>query len=97
MANWKTTVEIGDLHQAYRDEQISVQELGKAVAARFNVNTFVKTALDYDSPDFNEDLEAALIGMDEGLPCIEDYDYCLKTLYDFGDTDHKIWIDTITD
>lgn len=95
MANWKTTVKIGDLHESYRNKEITAGQLSRLVCLRFRLNRYIKAAIDSDSPDYDWDIENTLEEMEEGVEDADHYDNCLSTLYSFGDAGHCIWIDTI--
>lgn len=81
MADWKTTVRLGDLHESYETGDMKITAVAKALAARLRKNRFAKDL---------EDVIARLVK----VRSVRAYDSCLKTLYDFGDTGHRIWLDS---
>lgn len=84
MANWKTNIPIGDLHEEFENGLKTVQEVGKELAARLR-----------KSPHAQDDRIIDLVDQLEALDDVEDYDYLLQELYDFGDQDHRIFFDPI--
>ena len=84
MANWKETVVIGDLHVGYQCGKYTVEEVGNQLADRL------------EQTRYKEDWELGDIIFD--LRCVGDedeYDQVLQRLYDFGDEDHRIWLDPL--
>lgn len=84
MANWKETLNLKDLHDAYRDGTLPVKELANKVHARC-MN--LKCAGD---PIF-QDVISMLIDIDD----IETYDEALSDIYNYGDIGHRIWVKTL--
>lgn len=79
MANWKTTVEIGDLHNAHQSGKLTIAEVANTLADRLAKNAYGK----------------ALAPVIKRLKKAKDtraYDACLKAVYDFGDLDHRVWL-----
>lgn len=88
MANWKSKLNISDLHSKWEKSEISTAEVAKEVAIRLKANKFanlqeLQNIID-DLENLGEDSEAH----------VDDYDYCLEQLYNFGDAGHRIWIET---
>lgn len=83
MANWKNTVKIGDLHEAYRTGKMPIAEMAACVAVRFK-------DLARRHPDL-EDVVAGFLEVEDA----DDYDDVLEVLYAWGDRDHRLWIDTV--
>lgn len=81
MADWKTKIELRDLHEAFEKGEMTVKEVGKALADRVQKNRYAGEL---------EDIIYELRVVDD----VDDYDWCLEQLYDFGDYDHRIWINT---
>lgn len=81
MADWKTTVRIGDLHESHQSGDMTISAVAKALATRLRKNRFAK------------DLEAVIARLGK-VRSANAYDSCLKTLYDFGDHGHRIWLDS---
>lgn len=88
MANWKTTVNIKNLHAAFRAGTITVQKMAVGVAARLKKNRFAEEWAMLDIIDCFEALA------EEPKATVEDYDSILAELYDFADDDHRIWVKT---
>lgn len=84
MANWKTTVKIGDIHIGHENGLLNIRECGKMLAERLEKNRY-HAALEEQ------------IDMLKNVEDVEDYDYAIGELYDFGDTDHRIWFDPTGD
>lgn len=83
MANWQSTIRIGDLHAKF-DRDHDVEACATALAARIKANRFYRET-------------NTLGGIVEDLEVIDDvteYDGCLRRLYDFGDHGHRIWVDS---
>lgn len=81
MADWKTTVRIGDLHESHESGAMTIAAVAKSLAARLKKNRFAK------------DLED-VIGRLGKVRSVSAYDSCLKAIYDFGDFGHRIWLDS---
>lgn len=81
MADWKTTVRIGDLHESHESGAMTIAAVAKSLALRLRKNRFAK------------DLET-VIGKLGKVRSTKSYDSCLKALYDFGDSGHRIWLDS---
>jgi hypothetical protein len=88
MTNWKTTLNIRDLHHRHQEGEITIQEVAAGVAERFKRN---KYAQEWQAQDIIDQLEGIAEGDDATA---QDYDYVLRELYDFADTDHRIWVKT---
>jgi len=105
MSHWKNKLEIGDLHNSFRYEKITPQELAdgvikrmKALRPNLSLGRFPSQYLDlfHEFDAVIEELE--VVGDD-----IEQYDHALEMLYDLGDTqlneswppDKFLWIETI--
>jgi len=83
MAKWKKTLDISDLHQAYGDGSITIIQVAKEVHSRC-------LKLKINDIQFMNITSNFLLIED-----IDDYDSVLSDLYDFGDEDHKLWINTM--
>lgn len=84
MANWKTTIKIGDLHSCFEANQMPLPELGHQLAYRIKQNRFYSI----DNELGSIVLELNALDDDEDY-----YDELLEQLYDFGDQGHRIWVD----
>lgn len=80
MVDWKTKIKVGDLHAAHRKGDMPITAVAKALAARIERN------------EFKNEL-AGLVARLRRVRNVRSYDSCLRTLYDFGDQDHRIWVD----
>jgi hypothetical protein len=89
MVNWKQTVKIGDLHQAHEDKKLSTQELCLKVAERMKKLVYYVDSEEFQS--FVSELED--MGAEEDVDP-DDYDCVLSLFYDWGDYQHRLWIDT---
>jgi len=81
MADWKTTVRIGDLHAARKRGEMTIREVGEKVAARLERNRYAG------------DLKRVISRL-RRIRSVEAYDACLEKLYNFADVGHRIWIDS---
>lgn len=81
MADWKTKVRLGDLHEAHQNGTMKIGDVARTLAKRLRRNRYAK------------DLER-LIAKLEVVKNANSYDTCLAMLYDFGDEGHRIWIDS---
>lgn len=88
MPEWKTKVSIVDLHDAFHDKKITVQELAAKVAKRLKLNRYAEEL---------EDIIDGFISLSEDPEAeIDEYDYWLHELYDFADFDHRIWVNAVS-
>jgi hypothetical protein len=81
MANWKTKVDIFDLNCQFEADEITAKEYADQLANRLERNKYAK---DEELKDIISDLRDA---QDE-----DDVDSVLYQLYEYGDYDHRIWI-----
>ena len=79
MPDWKTRVEMADLSLAFEKGTMTSSEAGKEMASRLKQNKY------------HEELDE-IIDMFENVEDVQDFDYALGELYDFGDEDHRIWV-----
>lgn len=84
MANWETTVEIGDIHEAYNEDEIDIKEVGRRVAARLRENKYA------------EYLSEQIDALEQGEYDADGYDEILSEIYDFGDNGHRIFLNPFT-
>lgn len=94
MPNWKSKIELKDLHKAYDHGagDITIQQVAAGLAQRIRLNRYAEELEDIAME--LEDLAAEPEETDtEEL--VQWYDYLLSQLYDFGDFEHRIWINTI--
>ena len=81
MADWKHTVELGDLHRKFDAGEIGIETVALGLAGRLKETPYAE-----DLADLIDELEM--------VSDVEDYDYILEQVYDFGDADHQLWINT---
>ena len=91
MINWKSTLNISDLHRAHRAGEITVQELAAGVVTRFKANRFAKEDEGFAAEEIIDWLEDLSEDPDA---TVNDYDGVLNELYNFADYDHRIWVKT---
>jgi len=88
MANWKYTLDIKDIWQQAKDDEITVQELAKETANRLENLKIKEKYYPMDEVDelisFSEDEEADKYNFDD----------VMSRLYDWADRDHICWIAT---
>lgn len=87
MATWKEEVSLSGLHRLYEKQNISVEALGRAVAARLRATSLYST---------NDQVFKDIVGefgFLNKLSNLKDYETILDMLYDYGDRDRKLWID----
>lgn len=89
MASWQETINISHLHRLYSDGKIKVMQLGKAVAARLKTTSYFKSC----EPEMI-DIIAEFGSLDE-FSDHKDYITALDLLYDFGDIENRLWVETI--
>lgn len=78
MADWKTQIELGDIHHKFESGEMTIQQVGQELAKRLRASPYA------------DDLDQE-IGELECVDDPDDYDEILSDLYDFGDWDHRIW------
>lgn len=85
---WKEAINISHLHRFYNDGQINIVQLGKAVASRLKLSNLFHMC------------EPEIIGLivefeslDE-FSGINDYNSALQMLYEYGDENNTLWIET---
>lgn len=80
---WQTKVDLSDLFVAFDENSMTVEEIARATAARLRKNRYAS------------DLHGVIELLEE-VDDIDDYDSLLATVYDFGDINKRIWIETYT-
>jgi hypothetical protein len=88
MADWKTVLDISDLHSAYKRGDLLPSALAKSVVERLKKNKFA--LLEAETYSEVEEIIFEFNDVDD----IDDYDEALEQLYDFANIDHRIWIKT---
>lgn len=81
MARWKTTVVVADIHEAHQRGEMKIDQVAIELAKRLQANRYASWLED-------------LIDRLNCVTDVEEYDDCLRELYDFGDHDHRIWIES---
>jgi hypothetical protein len=88
MTLWQTTLDIKDLHEAYKAGTMDIRQVAAGVAKRLQRNKYA------------EDLDSVIIELEE-IGCdaqtslkelTNEYDCCLDEICDFGDFEHRIWV-----
>jgi hypothetical protein len=87
MSNWNEVINIAGLHKLYADGGITLKDLAKAIARKLK-NTEAFAICDPSIID----VMCALDAVDD-LARLKDYNVALDLLYDFGDKDHRLWIE----
>ena len=82
MVAWKSRVLLTDLHEAYQEGEMPIEEVAKQLAERLEKNRY------------HEDLEEEISVLRE-ITDVDEYDGVLENLYDFGDYDHRIWFECL--
>jgi len=77
---WKSTVEIGDLFDRWKEEVITVEEFASELVERLSKNKYAS----------NDDIKD-IIGELKLVEDMDELDRYIDDLYDFGDNDHRIW------
>ena len=85
MANWKHKIQIWDLYDRYDRNEIDVPTLGKLLAERLE-----KVAEEMPS-SWQKELGSIATSLEE-VNSVDEYDSCLEALYDWGDQDHRLWV-----
>lgn len=86
MANWKEKLMLNDLYKKIDDTILSVNEAGKQVANRIRKLKYYKKYID--------ELEEIADNFEFDCEDVEDFDRNLEELYNFGDFNHRLWIQT---
>lgn len=94
MVQWKNRVKIGDLHQAFCEETITVSELALKVYNRLKNLSYYKDESEHEFQKIVDSLNDVADYAVCGEADIDDYDSCLSALYDWADHNHRLWIDT---
>lgn len=86
MSNWKYTLDIKDVWQ---DTKIPIKEKGKIIASLIK-HTFPKSWLNWDSDDYDEDLDDIVEALDnitgyDGVSPVEEFNEWMAELYNYGD------------
>ena len=75
---WKTTVEVEDLHNDHRAGKLKISQVAGALADRLKANVYASL--------LQPEIEAL-----RKVKRVARYDKILKSLYDFGDINKRIW------
>jgi len=81
---WKNTVHLGDLMVLYEGDKMTTAEVA---------SEFAKRLREVKDPELVEELE---VYIDELEQCDkkDDFNYILVNIYDIGDVEKRLWIDT---
>lgn len=88
---WKTTINISQEFKAFDDNLTNIRELATSVENK--LREYVKENQSFDDINEIERIADELIMIEE----VEEFDSLLESLYDWGDIDHRLWIQTIED
>lgn len=92
MKTWKNRVILGDLHKSYENGELNTQAVSAEVVKR------LKALPIKDDDFFNIIDEFESIATDDSEDSEESYEdwynNVLESLYDFGDFNKTLWIDT---
>jgi hypothetical protein len=77
MSNWKYKLDLKDLISDYEADKLTVEELGQKVAERIREQPY------YEDEQFH--LESIARNFEECCNTVDDFDYCINELYDWGD------------
>lgn len=81
MAKWKSKIVITDLHDDYENEKMSIVAVASELKKRLEVSPYANDA----------ELQRVMILLNN-VENVEEYDKALKALYNFGDYNHRIWV-----
>lgn len=87
MINWKTTLKVRDLHKGLREGTLTAQEVAGKVAKLLTRNPY---AADPELAVLIDEFECLAEKKDATA---DEYDEVLDALYNYGDDDHRIWVD----
>lgn len=88
MAQWKERINISKLHRLYENGVIGLNKLSKGIATKLRKTSY-HIAGNVEMITIIEELMELT-----DTNTIDDYDVALDMLYDFGDEDRKLWIET---
>ena len=89
MPNWNETINISHYHRLYTGGNIKLQQLGKGIANKLKLTESYARC----DPDLM-DVVCAFNALDE-YACHKDYEAALAMLYEYGDKDYRLWIETM--
>ena len=85
MANWLNVIKIGPEWEKTRDGEMTIPELAQLLAAKLRDVRGSDAVL--------RDIRLAFEGLDEEADT-DDFDKIIGRLYDWGDYNHRLFIDT---
>ena len=80
MSKWVNTLDLKDLWKAREEGNLTIQELGKAVADRIRKSKF------YERKIHEEALREIVLNFEDCSNDVEEFDSILSELYDWADT-----------
>lgn len=90
MAHWKAQLELKDVWKKYEDGEMTIAEVAGVVAERLKATPYV------DNFQMSEIIEQfTCIAADGKEARLKEFEELMDELYDFGDCDHRLWINTI--
>jgi hypothetical protein len=79
LSPWNTEINLADIHSAYGNGDMTIQEVAAELAKRLKANP-------HYSPEVAAIAEKLL-----GVKDADEYDSLLSALYDYGDEGKRIW------
>ena len=95
MSGWRYTLRIKHI---WENDEMSVEEKGRAIAAVIR-QTFPDEWFDFDSADYDEDIDMiadgfdSITGYDDTSP-VEEFDEFMYELYEWADRGKMCWVQT---
>lgn len=91
--DWDSEVNVADLHAAHQARKVTIQYVAKRVAERLKNNKY------HDDEDLKDIIaqfdEIAESDSRDQATAVVEYDSALRELYDWGDTDKRIWVNSL--
>ena len=84
MANWKETLDVSDLIEAFENGKKTIEQIAEAGFER------CKKLSCYSDPEFK-----AIISDLSNIDDEDDYDDIMDAIYDYGDVGNRLWVKII--
>lgn len=91
MSRWKSEIRIDDIHKAYKNKVMTIQNAASLIAGRIEKNRFAKDLELIEIINQFKELS------DDPMATDDEYDDVLESLYNFGDKGYRIWIEARPD
>jgi len=88
MANWKYKIDISKEHHAFEDAECDIYVVVDKLVAELKMSPYAEYM------DFTIERLESLRGIPED-EAVEEYDELLQEVYDFGNENHRLWVNTI--